>query len=391
MVTKLPYPTLVNSPMSNLDISNQILAHKQNMLSTYGQQYNPETARNHSYKPKKRQQVKNACVNCQKACKKCDEGRPCSRCIKYGLTDTCADSPRKARKKGVKRGPYKRRKALNNVHGNNIKREVRANVTNPESNLYSQSRFCSEESYTTQNSYFQNSSQNYERFKPTEFMSLLNNPTLPQVPSISYPRDTCQDVLSVTNLCEKREPTNDLRRLLNPQLQCPQPRRFSVELPLPLKVDLAPRASSVEPDHRYCQEVYPAQENMGGPLIEIPTLPSIATITSKTNQPPTPVPVLPPLMNISSVSTIYGELKKEEGTIGGMDTLRFRKRSISPSESETSLPASPTDLGYHQQHNIDMVNRLPPISLTQSTTTHHQKFMHHGNSPSRQFSHSIVN
>ncbi|KAG0279734.1 hypothetical protein BGZ96_001840 [Linnemannia gamsii] len=59
-------------------------------------------------KPKRRQ-VKNACVNCQKACKKCDEGRPCSRCIKYGLTETCVDSTRKVRKKGIKRGPYKRR------------------------------------------------------------------------------------------------------------------------------------------------------------------------------------------------------------------------------------------------------------------------------------------
>ncbi|KAF8934433.1 hypothetical protein EDD21DRAFT_203614 [Dissophora ornata] len=59
-------------------------------------------------KPKRRQ-VKNACVNCQKACKKCDEGRPCSRCIKYGLTETCVDSTRKVRKKGIKRGPYKRK------------------------------------------------------------------------------------------------------------------------------------------------------------------------------------------------------------------------------------------------------------------------------------------
>lgn len=57
----------------------------------------------------KRKQVKNACVNCQKACKKCDDGRPCQRCIKYGLTETCTNSVRKERKKGVKRGPYKRR------------------------------------------------------------------------------------------------------------------------------------------------------------------------------------------------------------------------------------------------------------------------------------------
>ncbi|KAJ1674574.1 hypothetical protein EV182_003003 [Spiromyces aspiralis] len=58
---------------------------------------------------RKRAQVKNACVNCQKACKKCDDGRPCQRCIKYGLQDTCQSSKRKERKKGIKRGPYKKR------------------------------------------------------------------------------------------------------------------------------------------------------------------------------------------------------------------------------------------------------------------------------------------
>lgn len=49
-------------------------------------------------------------VNCQKACKKCDDGRPCQRCIKYSLVDTCTNSVRKERKKGIKRGPYKKRK-----------------------------------------------------------------------------------------------------------------------------------------------------------------------------------------------------------------------------------------------------------------------------------------
>ncbi|KAI9276067.1 hypothetical protein BY458DRAFT_489116 [Sporodiniella umbellata] len=57
----------------------------------------------------KRSQVKNACVNCQKACKKCDDGRACQRCIKFGMADTCVDSPRKERKKGFKRGPYRKR------------------------------------------------------------------------------------------------------------------------------------------------------------------------------------------------------------------------------------------------------------------------------------------
>ncbi|CAG8509950.1 7191_t:CDS:2 [Ambispora gerdemannii] len=60
----------------------------------------------------KRHQVKNACVNCQKACKKCDDGRPCKRCIKCEMTDTCKSSTRKERKKGIKRGPYKKKEKI---------------------------------------------------------------------------------------------------------------------------------------------------------------------------------------------------------------------------------------------------------------------------------------
>lgn len=47
----------------------------------------------------KRKQVKNACTNCQKACKKCDDHRPCSRCVKYGIGATCVNSQRKERKR----------------------------------------------------------------------------------------------------------------------------------------------------------------------------------------------------------------------------------------------------------------------------------------------------
>ncbi|KAL9546306.1 hypothetical protein MBANPS3_006724 [Mucor bainieri] len=63
----------------------------------------------------KRQQVKNACVHCQKACKKCDDGRPCQRCLKYNLADTCRSSIRKERQKGMKRGPYKRKAGDSNA------------------------------------------------------------------------------------------------------------------------------------------------------------------------------------------------------------------------------------------------------------------------------------
>ncbi|KAG0377401.1 hypothetical protein BGX24_006164 [Mortierella sp. AD032] len=90
-----PYHSNQSTPYSSMPTSPTL---------EYQQLSDPSLAQ----KPKRRQ-VKNACVNCQKACKKCDEGRPCTRCIKYGLTDTCVDSTRKVRKKGVKRGPYKRR------------------------------------------------------------------------------------------------------------------------------------------------------------------------------------------------------------------------------------------------------------------------------------------
>ena len=49
------------------------------------------------------------CTNCAGACKRCDEARPCERCVKYGLAETCIDGVRKERKKGIKRGPYKRK------------------------------------------------------------------------------------------------------------------------------------------------------------------------------------------------------------------------------------------------------------------------------------------
>ncbi|KAJ7043369.1 hypothetical protein C8F04DRAFT_1074538 [Mycena alexandri] len=58
----------------------------------------------------KRLQVKNACTKCQKACKKCDQARPCLRCVRYGYgVEECLDSQRKERRKGAKRGPYKKR------------------------------------------------------------------------------------------------------------------------------------------------------------------------------------------------------------------------------------------------------------------------------------------
>lgn len=47
-------------------------------------------------------------VPCRKACKKCENSRPCFRCISRGLESQCVNSERKRRTKGTQRGPYKR-------------------------------------------------------------------------------------------------------------------------------------------------------------------------------------------------------------------------------------------------------------------------------------------
>ncbi|KAG4302110.1 hypothetical protein PCK1_001669 [Pneumocystis canis] len=112
----LPESTL--SEINNQDQTSTLLmllhdGSTQNELSlnTYFNE-NP-ILENHEIKPplvkKKRSQVRNACVNCQKSNKKCDEGRPCNRCIKHELFDSCINSKRKKRQKGIKRGPYKRK------------------------------------------------------------------------------------------------------------------------------------------------------------------------------------------------------------------------------------------------------------------------------------------
>lgn len=88
---------------------------------------------------KRRSQVKIACIHCKKACKKCDDVRPCTRyvsspatfdlnfplshahrCVRIGLADNCIDAPRKERKKGFKRGPYNkgRRDSVDSIGSN---------------------------------------------------------------------------------------------------------------------------------------------------------------------------------------------------------------------------------------------------------------------------------
>ncbi|CAE6420551.1 unnamed protein product [Rhizoctonia solani] len=94
-----------HSSLTNLDSIDRYDMYDQQPPSTGGSTSFGDTS---AVRPK-RKQVKNACSACQRACKRCDVGRPCERCIKYGMADSCRDSQRKERKKGIKRGPYKKR------------------------------------------------------------------------------------------------------------------------------------------------------------------------------------------------------------------------------------------------------------------------------------------
>ncbi|EGF79526.1 hypothetical protein BATDEDRAFT_25928 [Batrachochytrium dendrobatidis JAM81] len=73
---------------------------------------------------RKRDQVKTACINCRKACKKCSHERPCNRCVIHGIELSCTDVPRKDRIKGPKKNLKQTRaaamaaqKELNSVAG----------------------------------------------------------------------------------------------------------------------------------------------------------------------------------------------------------------------------------------------------------------------------------
>ncbi|KAI9229180.1 MAG: hypothetical protein DHS80DRAFT_22660 [Piptocephalis tieghemiana] len=71
-----------------------------------------ESAPSLARKPK-RIQVKKACVNCHNVSKKCEDARPCARCIKKGLENECVDFEKKKRQSGIRRGPYRKdRKVL---------------------------------------------------------------------------------------------------------------------------------------------------------------------------------------------------------------------------------------------------------------------------------------
>lgn len=98
----------INVPAINVDVPGLTMHMYHPMPLTPSSATASETA-SISTRLGKRKQVKVACTNCQKACKRCDVNRPCTRCLKYGIADSCVDSRRKPRRTGHKRGPYKKR------------------------------------------------------------------------------------------------------------------------------------------------------------------------------------------------------------------------------------------------------------------------------------------
>lgn len=64
----------------------------------------------------KRKIVKIACIHCKKACKKCDESRPCTRCVRTGTAASCIDAPRKKRKVKSAQASYSTPKADDKIY-----------------------------------------------------------------------------------------------------------------------------------------------------------------------------------------------------------------------------------------------------------------------------------
>ncbi|KAJ3015229.1 UNVERIFIED_CONTAM: hypothetical protein HDU68_012827 [Siphonaria sp. JEL0065] len=125
----------------------------------------PSTVETKDRAPGKRPQVKNACGNCKKSCKKCENVRPCPRCVQRGIADTCQDSERKTRPMGMQRGPYRRRACTANGK--------------PESlNI----------SYSSQNQNKQLQYQQQLQNANVEYSQQTYNPVIPQYISVLVPQ-----------------------------------------------------------------------------------------------------------------------------------------------------------------------------------------------------------
>lgn len=97
MYSSSPTTSSSSSPSTPYNYTSNISKlHTSPSSSTNTSSSTPSSSRNNHGK---RKQVKNACVNCQRACKKCDDQRPCGRCVRYGIEDGCINSQRKERKR----------------------------------------------------------------------------------------------------------------------------------------------------------------------------------------------------------------------------------------------------------------------------------------------------
>ncbi|EJF67261.1 hypothetical protein DICSQDRAFT_123664 [Dichomitus squalens LYAD-421 SS1] len=66
------------------------------------EQMGPTAQSGTSAAQRKTRGVKIACTNCRLANKRCDEGRPCERCVKNGLEHSCVSAERKRRRRTVR-------------------------------------------------------------------------------------------------------------------------------------------------------------------------------------------------------------------------------------------------------------------------------------------------
>lgn len=265
----------------------------------------------------KRAQVKNACVNCQRACKKCDNSRPCQRCVKYHLESTCQNSTRKERKRTGKRGPYKRKQSSEIPLEYDLGTRRRSHSLPPRS--FSSYRLSLAPNYPNN--------------------ALLNALALPETQQISYhyalaqhsPREGITPVTYVYQipLDDSRTPPNSPVLLTSPLISCVPTENNEPNLvysPCPVKYNsmgnIAPSLSPISPEkllysidpHNFVRMAFPSSSDGNGSLV--PSGKETVTVfypyySLESGIPPYPIqlptPVTSPMPNSADVLPVIKE------------------------------------------------------------------------------------
>ncbi|TBU21467.1 hypothetical protein BD311DRAFT_772084 [Dichomitus squalens] len=101
--TTIPYYVATLGPQHVCFFLHRSQLHPVGGVSINGLQSSTQGDPSLKVKKPSRKSVKISCINCRKAAKRCDPGRPCRRCQKMGLGDSCVDAPSRRGNTSVKR------------------------------------------------------------------------------------------------------------------------------------------------------------------------------------------------------------------------------------------------------------------------------------------------